>query len=72
MLGKVVGNPGNIISVTEVDKDQTVQKIISNHEGGKFPEDFQIKFTVHPHAKEHTVTFRFENVPLPTADSKPQ
>lgn len=72
LLGKVVGNPGNISSVTEVDKDQTIQRLVSTHEEGKFPDDFEIKFTVYPQVKEQTVTFRFENVPLPTPDSKPQ
>jgi hypothetical protein len=71
-LGKVVGNPGNVASVTEVENGQTVQRLYSNHEGGKFPDDFQIKFTVHPQVKEHTATFRFENVPLPAPESKPQ
>jgi predicted Zn finger-like uncharacterized protein len=71
-LGRAEGNPGNIRSVTEYEKDQTVQRLYSNHEGGKFPDDFQIKFTIHPNVKEQTITFKFENVPLPAAESKPQ
>lgn len=71
-LGRAEGNPGGIRSVTEYDKDQTVQRLHANQEGGKFPDDFQIKLTVHPNVKEQTVTFKFENVPLPAAESKPQ
>lgn len=66
-LGRATGSPGDIRSVTEFEKDQTVQRLYSNHEGGKFPEDFQIKFTLHTNVKEQTVTFKFENVPLPAA-----
>ena len=71
-LGQVKGMPGNVVSETETEKEQTVQRLYSNHEGGKFPDDFQIAFKVHPNVKEHTVSFHFENVPLPTAESKPK
>jgi hypothetical protein len=71
-LGQVRGEPGELLSVTEVEKGKTIQKLVSSHEGGKFPEDFEISFNVYTNVKEHTVNFRFENIPLPVAELKPQ
>ena len=71
-LGLVRGTPGGVTSLTEVEKGTTIQRIYSNHTDGKFPEDFEIKFKLHTDVKEQTVTFRFENIPLPTPESKPE
>lgn len=70
-LGRVRGTPGDIVSQTEVEKGATIQRIYAKQPDGKFPEDFQIEFKLYGKIKEHTVTFRFENIPLPAADSKP-
>ena len=70
-LGRVRGTPGDVLSLTEVEKGVTIQRIYANQADGKFPDDFQITFQLHSEQKEQTVSFRFENVPLPTADTKP-
>ena len=70
-LGRVRGTPGDVLSFTEVEKGATIQRIYANQPDGKFPEDFEIAFKLHSDLKEHKVTFRFENVPLPTAETKP-
>jgi hypothetical protein len=70
-LGRVRGIPGDVLSLTEVEKGVTIQRIYANQADGKFPEDFEIAFKLHSDLKEQTVTFRFENVPLPTAETKP-
>ena len=49
----------------------TIQRIYANQPDGKFPDEFEIEFELHSELKEHKVTFRFENVPLPTAETKP-
>ncbi len=77
-LGKVgMSNPDDANGVTqyfnsEIDKGQTVYRIQAFEQGGKFSEKMQVKFKLHRDVKEHTVSFRFENVPLPTPDSKPK
>ena len=70
-LGRVRGTPGDVLSLTEVEKGVTIQRIYANQADGKFPEEFEIAFQLHTELKEQTVTFRFENVPLPTAETKP-
>ena len=71
-LGKVKGTPGDIISMTEMEKGASIQRIYARPPENKFPDDFQISFKLHSSVKEHTVSFRFENVPLPSPESKPQ
>ncbi len=70
-LGRVKGMPGDVLSFTEVEKGVTIQRIYANQADGKFPDEFEITFELHTDLKEQTVTFRFENVPLPTAETKP-
>ena len=70
-LGRVRGTPGDVLSLTEVEKGVTIQRIYANQADGKFPDEFEIAFQLHTDLKEQTVTFRFENVPLPTAETKP-
>ena len=70
-LGRVRGTPGDVLSLTEVEKGVTIQRIYANQADGKFPDDFEIAFQLHTDLKEQTVSFRFENVPLPTAETKP-
>ena len=70
-LGRVRGTPGDVLSFTEVEKGATIQRIYANQPDGKFPEEFEIAFKLHSDLKEQKVTFRFENVPLPTAETKP-
>ena len=70
-LGRVRGTPGDVLSFTEVEKGVTIQRIYANQPDGKFPDEFEIEFELHSELKEHKVTFRFENVPLPTAETKP-
>ncbi len=70
-LGRVRGTPGDVLSFTEVEKGATIQRIYANQPDGKFPEEFEIAFKLYSDLKEHKVTFRFENVPLPTAETKP-
>ena len=71
-LGRVLGTPDDVPSVTEVEKGLTIQRIYAKQPDGKFPDDFQIQFKLYSNVKEHTVTFRFENIPLPTPDSAEQ
>ena len=71
-LGRATGTPGNVASKTEVEKGATVQRLYCTETDGKFPEDFQIDFKLYTDVKEQVVTFRFENVPLPTQESKPE
>jgi len=77
-LGKAgISDPGDANGATqnflsEVDKGQTVHRIQAFDQSGKFSEKLQVKFKLHRDVKEHTVSFRFENVPLPTPDSKPK
>ena len=70
-LGRVRGTPGDVLSLTEVEKGVTIQRVYANQADGKFPDEFEISFQLHTELKEQTVTFRFENVPLPTAETKP-
>ena len=77
-LGKAgISDPDDTNGVTqlfhsEVDKGQTVYRIQASDQGGKFSEKLQVKFKLYRDVKEHTVSFRFENVPLPKSDSKPK
>ena len=77
-LGKTgISDPDDANGVTqffhsEVDKGQTVYRIQASDQGGKFSEKLQVKFKLYRDVKEHTVSFRFENVPLPKPDSKPK
>lgn len=77
-LGKAgISDPADANGATqyfnsEIDKGQTVYRIQAFDQSGKFPEKMQVKFKLYRDVKEHTVTFRFENVPLPTPDSKPK
>lgn len=77
-LGKVgATNPDDAQGVTmffnaETDKGQTVYRQTAFDQSGKFPEKLIVKFTLYRNVKEHTASFRFENVPLPTPDSKPK
>ncbi len=77
-LGKAgISDPDDANGVTqlfhsEVDKGQAVYRIQAFDQSGKFSEKLQVKFKLYRDVKEHTVSFRFENVPLPTADSKPK
>ncbi|MBC8114689.1 MAG: hypothetical protein H7062_09955, partial [Candidatus Saccharimonas sp.] len=77
-LSKVgISNPFDANGATrffnlEVDKGQTVYRIQSLEQGGKFSEKLQVKFKLDREVKEHLVSFRFEDVPLPTPDSKPK
>ena len=57
--------------MTEVEKGGTIQRLYSNHADGKFPDEFEIGFKIYSNVKEQTVTFRLENVPLPSELSKP-
>ena len=57
---------------SEVDKGQTVYRIQAFDQSGKFSEKLHVKFKLYRDVKERTVSFRFENVPLPTPDSKPK
>ena len=70
-LGRVEGTPGDVMSVTEVEKGGTIQRLYSNHADGKFPDEFEIGFKIYSNVKEQTVTFRLENVPLPSEQTKP-
>ena len=70
-LGQVRGMPGDVVGFTEINKDRFVQRLYSNHATGEFPDDFQIVFKLYSNVEEKSVNFRFENVPLPTPDSKP-
>ncbi len=56
----------------EIDKGQAVQRMMSFDQSGKIPEKLQVKFKLYRDVKEHTVSFRFENVPLPPPDAKPK
>ena len=69
-LSRVRGTPGDILSLTEVEKGASIQRIYAKQPEGTFPDDFEIKFRLYSHVKEHTVTFRFEDVPLPKVDAK--
>ena len=77
-LGKATASsPGTAAGVTnvflpEIDKGQTVLRLQGFDQGGKFSEKLEVKFKLFRDVKEQTVSFRFENVPLPTADSKPK
>ena len=77
-LGKATASsPGNAAGVTnvflpEIDKGQTVLRLQGFDQGGKLSEKLEVKFKLFRDVKEQTVSFRFENVPLPTADSKPK
>lgn len=71
-LSRVRGTPGDILSLTEVEKGATIQRIYAKQPEGKFPDDFQIGFRLYSNLKEHTVTFRIEDVPLPNPESNPQ
>jgi hypothetical protein len=77
-LGKAgISNPDDANGATqffnsEIDKGQPVYRIQAFDQGGKFSEKSQVKFKLYRDVKEHTVSFRFENVPLPTPDSKPK
>ncbi|WP_397568296.1 zinc-ribbon domain-containing protein [Schlesneria sp. T3-172] len=64
-LSIVQGQPGDIVSVTEVERGATIQRLYSRHPDGKFPEEFEVAFKLYENVKEQTVNFRFENVPLP-------
>ncbi len=76
-LGKATASSlGNAAGVTnvflpEIDKGQTVLRLQAFDQGGKFSEKLEVKFKLFREVKEQTVSFRFENVPLPSADSKP-
>jgi zinc-ribbon domain len=70
-VGRVRGTPGDVVSFTEVEKGVTIQRIYANQPDGKFPDEFEIAFKLHTDLKEQKVTFRFENVPLPAAETKP-
>ena len=69
-LGRVQGSPDDVSSVTEIDKGNTVQRLYAKQADGKFPEDFEIRFKLHTDVAEQTVTFRIENLPLPSPESK--
>ena len=56
--------------MTEIDKGNTVQRLYAKQADGKFPEDFEIRFKLHTDVAEQTVTFRIENLPLPSPESK--
>lgn len=56
----------------EIDKGQPVYRIQAFEQGGKFSDKLQVKFKLYRDVKEHTVSYRFENVPLPKPDSKPK
>lgn len=77
-LGKAgISDPDDANGVTqlfhsEIDKGQTVYRIQAFDQSGKFSEKSQVEFKLYRDVKEHTVSFRFENVPLPTPDSKPK
>ena len=60
------------VFVSLIENGLTVYRSHANNQSGKFSEKLQVKFTLHRDVKEHTVSFQFENVPLPTADSKPK
>ena len=60
------------VFLPEIDKGQTVLRLQGFDQGGKFSEKLEVKFKLFRDVKEQTVSFRFENVPLPTADSKPK
>ena len=78
MLGLATVNPRDNLSnqmrafVSEIDKGQTVQRLRSFDQSGKFPEKLEIKIVLHRDVKEHVVSFRFENAALPSLDSKPE
>ncbi|WP_010588207.1 zinc ribbon domain-containing protein [Schlesneria paludicola] len=69
-LGQVRGMPGDLIAFTEFEKDRTVQRLYSNHPTQVFPDDLQLQFSLYSHVEEKMVRFRFENVPLPSPESK--
>lgn len=70
-LSRVEGMPGDVVSVTEVERGATIQRLYSNHAENKFPDEFEVVFKIYSNVKEETVTFRFENVPLPIELSRP-
>ncbi len=77
-LGKATAsNPENATGITnlfvpEIDKGQTILRLQAFDQGGKFSDKVAVKFKLFRDVKEQTVSFRFENVPLPTSDSKPK
>lgn len=59
-----------LISRAEVEKNQTVQKLAMGP-NGKFPPDLSLQGKVYKGVKERTVTFKFGEVALPAADTRP-
>jgi hypothetical protein len=51
-----------------IEKGQSICRMEAKDQGGKFPEKLQLKFRLHQAVKEQTVSFRFENLPLPKSD----
>lgn len=71
LIGQVKGMPGSIMSISDPDAELPTQRLIATEKDGKFPEDFQIAFQLHSKVKEQEVKFRFENLPVPSIDTKP-
>jgi hypothetical protein len=59
-----------LISHAEVEKNQTVQKLASGP-NGKFSPELSLQGKVYKGVKEKTVTFKFGEVALPTAETRP-
>lgn len=60
------------IFMPDIDKGQPVFRLQAFDQGGKFAENTEVKFKLFRDVKEQTVSFRFENVPLPALDAKPK
>ena len=70
-VGRVMASPGDLKSVSESQKGLTVQRISAGVSGGKFPDDTELSFNYYENVEEQTITFRFENIPLPQPTTTP-
>ena len=70
-IGQVKGTPGDLLSISDIEAERPTQRLVSTEKDGKFPEEFQIAFQLHSNVKEQEIKFRFENLPVPSADTKP-
>ncbi len=61
----------NMSSHPEFEKNQTVQKLTALGNNGKFAPQLNLQGKVFKGVKEKTVTFKFVDVALPTAETRP-
>ena len=72
MIGRASGMPGDLPATAMFDNEKLTHKFVATSGDGKFPDDFQINFKLYSEVKEQQVKFRFENLPLPMAETKPK